>query len=256
MDYNQRAAHQYAEVGWPVFPLVPGEKLPLYHSEGFKDATTDHGQIESWWHDNPGRNVGIATGAPGPDVLDIDVKGQESGYPAFNKLQREGIAGDPLAIVQTPSTGVHCYYQGTTQRNGSIPRAHVDFRSQGGYVVAPPSRVRGRPYEVVRHQASSAVFDWNAARQLLDPRPRRPAQVQEGTADLQRLADFVEGQPEGNGNNGLFWASCRAAEAGHRDLDLLLSAAVRAGHPQRTASRTIQSAIDTIARQGGKEAGQ
>ena len=39
------------------------------------------------------------------------------------------------------------------QRNGHIPGVHVDFRSQGGYVVAPPSTIAGRD---VRGSAEAA----------------------------------------------------------------------------------------------------
>jgi len=146
----REAAHRYAEAGWPVFPCVTGEKLPVTE-HGFLDATTDHGQIDKWWDANGLRNVAIATGAPGPDVLDVDLREEGSGYVAYNRLKREGLVPDPLAIVRTPSGGMHAYYQGTDQRNGHIAREHLDYRAQGGYVVAPPSTVGGRRYEVVSH---------------------------------------------------------------------------------------------------------
>jgi hypothetical protein len=62
------------------------------------------------------------------------------------------------------------------------------------------------------------------------------------------LAAHVARQVEGNRNNALFWAACRAAEAGARDLTPLLDAAVSAGLPERQARRTIRSARDTTAR--------
>ena len=34
------AAQRYADAGWPVFPLIPGEKVPVT-KHGFRDATTD-----------------------------------------------------------------------------------------------------------------------------------------------------------------------------------------------------------------------
>jgi hypothetical protein len=69
---NLRAALAYATASWPVFPCIPGEKVPAT-SHGVKDATTDAAQIRAWWARNPGRNVAIATGAPGPDVLDVEL---------------------------------------------------------------------------------------------------------------------------------------------------------------------------------------
>ena len=70
----------YARRGWPVFPCRPGRKEPDT-AHGFKDATTDPERITAWWTAVPGRNVAIATGAPGPDVLDVDVRPGGSGYP-------------------------------------------------------------------------------------------------------------------------------------------------------------------------------
>ncbi len=85
-DRNLRAALAYATAGWRVFPCIPGEKVPAT-SHGVKDATTDPAQIRAWWARNPDRNVAIATGAPGPDVLDVDRHGDASGFPALRQLQ-------------------------------------------------------------------------------------------------------------------------------------------------------------------------
>ena len=135
----QDAALAYAGAGWPVFPCRPGSKEPATRN-GFHDASTDERQIREWWHREPDRNVAIATGAPGPDVVDVDVREDGSGFPAFNRARRAGLAGGHHAIVRTPSTGMHLYFAGTDQRSGSLHGQHLDFRSQGGYVVAPPSR--------------------------------------------------------------------------------------------------------------------
>jgi hypothetical protein len=240
------AALRYAAHGWPVLPVIPGEKVPAT-PHGFNDACTDPERITSWWRASPGRNVGIATGAPGPDVLDIDVHPDGTGFPALNRLLREAMVPRPLAIVRTPGGGIHAYYRGTEQRNGHIPAEHVDFRSRGGYVVAPPSAVAGKRYEVVRHQPSEATFDWDAARQLLDPQPERP-DVQfdsqaEGPHDVAHLARWVAAQREGNRNAGLFWAACRAVEVGDRNaLDAMARAATEAGLTEQEITRTIRSA--------------
>ena len=144
------AALRYAAHGWPVLALVPGEKVPATR-HGVKDATTDPDKIRWLWRGNPGRNVGIATGAPGPDVLDVDNHGEtKNGFAALNKLKREGLVPQATAIVATPRGGLHLYFKGTGQTNGTMPRHHLDYRSLAGYVVAPPSQVNGRPYLVVQ----------------------------------------------------------------------------------------------------------
>src|SRR5260221_8970989 len=99
------AALAYARAGWPVFPLLAGEKRPATE-HGFLDATTEPQRIVAWFAGRPS-NVGIATGSPGPDVLDIDRHGDASGYPALRRLQHAGLTGKPLAVVRTPRGGAH-----------------------------------------------------------------------------------------------------------------------------------------------------
>ena len=68
---QEEAAHRYADHGWFVFPAAPGGKVPMTE-HGYLDATTGHKQIQNWWRGEPNANVAIATGAPGPDVVDVD----------------------------------------------------------------------------------------------------------------------------------------------------------------------------------------
>jgi Bifunctional DNA primase/polymerase, N-terminal len=241
------AALRYAAHGWPVLALVPNKKIPATR-HGVLDATTSERQIIRWFDTHPDRNVGIATGAPGPDVLDVDNHGETAnGFAALNRLKRAGLVPEPSAIITTP----HLYFKGTQQGNGSMPKHHIDARSLGGYVVAPPSMVNGRPYVVVKHQAVSNEFGWQAARNHLEPPERRvqPQRMREGTAEeLDRLAAFVARQESGNRNNGLHWAASRAAEHGLLDADgveLLVEAALRSGlrGGEREARKTIQSAL-------------
>jgi hypothetical protein len=257
MNDRERAAHVFAEVGWPAMPCVPDGKEPLT-THGFQDATTSHRQIESWWRRWERANVGIATGAPGPDVLDIDHHGIDaSGFAGLNRLKRAGLVPDPSAIVATPSSGIHLYYAGTGQRNGSIAKEHVDYRSAGGYVVAPPSQVDGRAYELVSKSAARNEFDWSAARDLLDPaqktaiRQLRYEAAKSG--EIDHLADFVAQQQHGNRNRGLFWAACRAAEHAVLDdagVEALVSAALQSGLKggEREARKTIASALRNTSR--------
>lgn len=174
------AALRYAAAGWPVFPCKPDGtpeaehwKAPLTE-HGFLDATTNTAIIRSWWARWPAANAAIATGAPGPDVLDVDVKPDGSGYPALNRLKRGGVLTGAAALVRTRSGGVHVYFAGTSQGCRSLPRQHIDLKATGGYVLAPPSRVGGRAYELVDHRAGNAVLDWQRVTAILEP-PRLPA---------------------------------------------------------------------------------
>jgi hypothetical protein len=254
---REEAAHRYADGGWHVFPAEPGGKRPATE-HGFLDATTDHRQIQAWWRAEPRANVAIATGKPGPDVVDVDRHKDGDGFAAWNKLKQADLVRDPMAIVRTPSGGFHAYYRGTEQRNGHIPGVHLDFRSQGGYVVASPSRIAGRDYEVVKTQPSRDTFDWAAAKGLLDPQPQRqayraPERAAGGPRDVGHLAAWVASQPEGNRNAGLYWAANRAIEAGDAaTLDSLAAAARAAGLDEREVGRTIASAQQTAGREASR----
>ncbi|MGP0028497.1 MAG: bifunctional DNA primase/polymerase [Streptosporangiaceae bacterium] len=248
------AALRYAAAGWPVFPTRPDDtscpggrecqcKAPFRGTRGCLESSTAPAVIRAWWRRWPQANVSIATGAPGPDVLDVDVKPDGDGWAAFNRLKAAGLLSGARALVRTPSGGLHSYYAGTGQRNGKLPRHHIDFRSAGGYVLAPPSLVHGRPYELLDHRAGACGhLDWQAATRLLEP-PRLAVRPHGSDAgDLGKLAAWVAAQQEGNRNDGLFWAACRAVEAGHDDLGDLVTAAVAAGLAEAEAVRTIASA--------------
>ena len=145
-DATLRQALAYARRGWPVFPCLPGQKIPAT-THGYKDATTDEQQITEWFGHGQRWNLAIATGTPGPDVLDIDQHGQAgNGYPAFARLRRAGLVNGAAAYVRTPAGGMHAYFAGSDQHNGRLPSHHLDFRATGGYILAPPSQVDGKPY--------------------------------------------------------------------------------------------------------------
>ncbi len=246
----------YAEHGWPVFPCRPGRKDPDT-PHGFKDATTDPERITAWWTAVPARNVAIATGAPGPDVLDVDVRPGGSGYQALRRLRDAGLLDVPAAVVATPGGGLHLYYLGTGQPSGRLPAQHLDFKATGGYILAPPSTVVGKPYRLIRPQPGRSLhpasprLDWSAAVALLAPPQANLRNAPSpGHADTGRLAAWVAQLPEGNRNAGLFWAACRAAETGHpAALDALADAAHAAGLPEREVARTITSARRSAGRE-------
>jgi hypothetical protein len=233
------AALAYAAAGWPVFPCRPDAKIPAT-GHGCKDATTSLPTIHAWWQ-RAAYNVAIATGAPGPDVLDVDVHATGSGWTGYERLKSVGMISGSKCMVRTRSGGLHVYFAGTTQRNGSLPGVHLDFRASGGYVLAPPSTVEGAPYELLfSHDDQHQTFDWNAAVELLAPARRRHGRYRGGTAGL---VVFVSRLEEGERNRGLFWAACRAAEEGHVEvLDDLVAAAIGTGLSKTEATRTVASA--------------
>ena len=249
------AAARFASVGVPVFPCVPGSKRPLVE-HGFHDASTAAGQVGGWWRRWPFANIGVPTGAvSGAEVVDVDKKVAGSGFAAFDRARRAGLVGGWLALVRTPSGGMHAYFPADPAReqpSWQAARAHVDFRGAGGYVIVPPSLidadgVRGR-YELIGPaQPHPTAVDAATLRDFLDPRPQKsvPRIGAARVEDAVRLAGWVAALGEGERNRGLFWAACRLAEAGiapAATLDTLGPAAEHAGLPPGEVVTTIRSA--------------
>lgn len=196
------AALQYAGIGWRVLPLYgivdyddrwgcecrkgigcpsPGKHPRI--GEWTKQASAEARQVEQWWKDYPLSNVGIATGQDsGIVVLDIDPKsgGKESmdAIVATHGKLEKGL------IVQTGSGGWHYYFQhpggyhGNLQGSGTAPSplgAGLDFRGDGGLVVAPPSiHASGGSYRWLSRESLPALPGWLEAK-LAEHRRPEPA---------------------------------------------------------------------------------
>jgi len=118
-----RQALAYAGRGWPVFPCQPGQKIPAT-THGYRDATTNPRQITEWFTRHPGRNLAVATGAPGPDVLDIDQHGPAgSGFPAFARLRQAGLVTGASHYVRTPAAACTCTSPAPPSATATCPAA-------------------------------------------------------------------------------------------------------------------------------------
>jgi hypothetical protein len=239
----------YARLGWPVFPCRPGRKVPAT-AHGHLDATTDEQQIADWFTTPPDRNLAVATGLPGPDVLDIDARPSGTGFDALTRLARAGLTSGAATWVRTPGGGIHAYFAGSDQRSGSLPAHHLDFKARGGFVLVPPSRINGRCYQVIETTGRNGRLDWLQVTAVLNPdrRHRRqpaPTTDRQPSADIGRLTTWVARLAEGNRNQGLFWAANRVLEAGQLDLDSLAEAARKAGLGDQEITATLASARRT-----------
>ena len=143
-DAKTRAALWYAQAGLPVFPCKPDSKRPAT-PHGFKDATTNRDQVETWWAQNPAYNIAAPTGILF-DVLDID--NPLTGWPHVSRELQTGSIPPPFLAVHTPRC-FHLYLPPTHDtRNATEIYPGVDYRTRGGYVLMPPSHITkpGRPY--------------------------------------------------------------------------------------------------------------
>ena len=171
-------------------PACPARRSPPPRTATATPPPTP-GRSPSWFGRHPDWNLAIATGAPGPDVLDVDQHGPAgNGYPAFRRLRAAGLLDGAAVYVRTPSGGLHAYFTGSHQRNGHLPGHHLDFRSAGGYVLTPPSQIDGQPYQLISQPGGHGGLDWAAVTRLLQPQrqpsPPRPRQPQAASRDLER----------------------------------------------------------------------
>jgi hypothetical protein len=259
----EHALRYVTDLGWPVFPLAPKSKQPLHANphrrgtpqregpercrgrahpgggcgrdgHGVLDATLDPAEVLRWWGRTPNANIGLATGYPGMDVVDFDIKPGQHGRLAHTLLSGRGYGltdqlGRLYGAVRTASGGLHLYYPadpGHPQGNGAIPKWGVDFRGVGGYVVAPPAHtgtgrylavpvhdahhpgrdLHGRTYQAFTGQEPVTHWWYDHPGTYLAPAPIRWDQV------VQRLAAYQPGDgvatvrppaPQRRGGTGL-----------------------------------------------------
>ncbi len=142
-----RAAVWYSQrLGWAVFPLRPRDKTPLIPraegGRGYLDATDDPAIIEGWWHKAPKANVGVACGASGLTIVDVDPR--NGGDTNWAELTLDSELPATVECL-TGGAGRHIYFAGPGRT--CVLRDGVEIASHGHYVVAPPSvHPTGREY--------------------------------------------------------------------------------------------------------------
>lgn len=261
------SALEYAAMGWPVFPLAAGMKIPAIGSakggKGVKDATTDVEVIAKWARDYPNANVGLACGEiAGFVVIDLDPRNGADKTLAALATKGRGFPDCPAA--RTGGGGAHLLFRHDARVINSKNKIGpgIDVKTTGGYIVAAPSFVK-QPndshgdghYRWIKHPRDVPVPRlpiWVAsllapppapAKQIIGPLPDTPK-------NIRSLVEFVAKSHTGDRNNRLYWGACRAADAVKAHyvsegsaVEQLLSAAVSVGLPQKEALATIISAF-------------
>jgi bifunctional DNA primase/polymerase-like protein/primase-like protein len=216
------AALAYTDWGIPVFPLSVRTKKPIPKRDPdptgkFKDgipgtggiykATTDPQQIREWWRKNPKALIAIPMGAKtGVWALDIDTpEDHEDGVTGWNEIAAQH---EPIVTREHRSAtdGPHLIFKwDDTLSLGDSPGALPDGISVKGvgYIVAPPSRRKGRAYTVYRDIDPIDAPEWLTDLILQG----RPASASDGepwsttTVDVDKLADAMQFVP----NDELSW---------------------------------------------------
>ena len=201
------AALSYVERGWGVIALSPNEKIPvadkLLQPNGSKSFTTDPEHVRKLWATYPKANVGIVTGDVS-QITVIDFDSKEAYDEVFSKI---GAAPTTLR-VKTPR-GIHLYLAYTPELKQTAAMCGInglDIRQEGGYIVAPPSRVKDKTYTWVNE--STELGTWDKLVELQDSykpvqQPRTGVTALSGVGDQPTwVSEYLSnGAPEGQRND-------------------------------------------------------
>lgn len=164
-------ALRYAELGWSIFPLVPGGKDPIVEG-GFHRSTTDQEQIKQWWTKHPNAGIGLVPHKSGLCVIDVDTKDGQDGPTQLQVLQ--DIHGELPSTLQqqSPSStsgGRHLLFRCEEPLTNTKLAPAIDIRSANGYVVVEPTRLKeGTGY---------GFIDWDVLTEALPTLAPLPAWV-------------------------------------------------------------------------------
>lgn len=165
----------------------------------------DYKLIQAWMQE--GGNVGVLTGsASGIAVIDIDTHHGVDGLGNLKEfLDTYDITLPKTKVVKTPSGGYHYYFkldekyndthfiQNHTQLEG------VDFQVHGRYVLAPPSQIDGKYYEVVRN-VEMAELPEKWLEMFTDKSITKKNKKRERKFTANLLGDIIAGCEEGSRN--------------------------------------------------------
>ena len=231
-----QAALDYLSRGWSILP-VAGKK-PIITWKGFQSCYPSPEDIESWYRDNPGANVGIITGRlSNLSIIDID---SDAGKKQVSVLIPEGFR---CPVVHTPKGGRHLYCSYSPGMANNVRAIEgVDLRSEGGFVVAPPSVMGG------------AGWKWDEKDGLDTPIPPLPegyikAVIENIVAPAERQFHVLPGLlfREGERNNQLYHLAFKLAAGKMEDREIeeyCLWVASHACYPHDEALTTIRSAVE------------
>ena len=146
MSENQilKAAQWYAKQGYSVIPILPPkadskgkdeQKKPPIAWLPYQTQKATEDEIKQWFTDKPDMRLAIVTGAiSNLTIFDCDTP------EAIEQI--ESILPDNfrVPIATSPRGGRHYYFQHEAQiPNKAGVAAGIDTRSEGGYIIAPPS---------------------------------------------------------------------------------------------------------------------
>ncbi len=134
-DQILKAARWYQKHGYSLIPIAEN-KTPLIKWQQYQKEKPSPEQIEEWWSGKfKGESIGIITGAiSNLTVVDIDSK---EGLKAIEEITPDSMV---TPTANSPSGGEHRYFKHEEGISNAVKfLSDCDIRSEGGYIIAPPS---------------------------------------------------------------------------------------------------------------------
>jgi len=205
MNIKDTAIRYRKEYDLSIFPVnlfwdseeEKTKKKPLVSWKNYQKKKPNLDQVKTWWDKWPQAGVGIVTGELN-DLLVLDIDEDEGEEYVYDK----GIGAEPSPTVRTGGGGLHIYFRFPEKEIKIGARISkdglgLDYRGEGGFVVAPPS-----PYPLEDGETS---YNWELNLKEYDPKDPPPWLLEEiekrESGDNANVDELLEGVQQGQRND-------------------------------------------------------
>ena len=156
---NKTWALRYYDAGWQVLPCR--NKIPLLKTyKHFENLRIPRESVEAWWTELPNAQIALLCGRiSGVTVVDFDWPKDEQLNKIYDEERSPKLLADRLPVTLSSfsgSGGIHKFFKyADIQNSNGIIHPQVDVKTQGGYIILPPSR-----YDEERSYAWDELFPW------------------------------------------------------------------------------------------------
>lgn len=136
---------KYYDLGFDIIRLKPNDKRPV---ETWGEPRNYSFNQLNKWHGN----FGVALGSRSNNIVVVDLDQPEL-YDYFQHIE--------TLTIKTPNKGYHLYFESQKPQK-KIPSylfKPIDLQGEGSYVVAPPSSINGKEYEIIKDVPIMRVND-------------------------------------------------------------------------------------------------
>jgi hypothetical protein len=200
------AALYYRSLNWSVIPLSPLSKIPPKGFEviPYRERLASKEEIKAWWGKWPDANVAIITGKLS-NLFVVDFDKYKPEYSEEKAL--EFFPDNIITPVDRSARGgehhYYCYPEGANLTIHADTLPAIDYRGEGGYIMAPPSSFNG----------SSASW-------VVRPDEAAPSPVPEKFLQLIKNTNNIYTHGVDKDNQQMSTASTNVYKSGRRDQDL------------------------------------